>query len=287
MCIRDSFSGGGSLFNTVSGWTSGVIGVFQNLSAGAGGIFSSMVSSLGSIFGGLGSTIGSVFGTVSSFLKSNVLDVLGDIIGGASSAVSALARVVSGGSSGSSGGGWIDTAISIGSAIFSFFSDERMKENVKFNTTLANGINLYDFNYKSKYNLGTDTKTGVLAQQVQGKYPQAVSIGSTNGLLQVDYSKLPIPQDLLKLAKGGILDGPTMLGTNVMAGEAGPEAVLPLNRGSNGELGVNANGMGTINVNFNITAVDAQGIDQLLIERKQFITNMIRSSVADRGKVLY
>jgi hypothetical protein len=42
-----------------------------------------------------------------------------------------------------------------------------------------------------------------------------------------------------------------------------------------------------VNVNFNITAVDAQGIDQLLIERKQFITNMIRSSVADRGKVLY
>jgi phage-related minor tail protein len=78
-----------------------------------------------------------------------------------------------------------------------------------------------------------------------------------------------------------------MLSTNVLAGEAGPEAVLPLNRGSNGELGVNANGMGTINVNFNITAVDAQGIDQLLIERKQFITNMIRSSVADRGKVLY
>jgi len=285
--ISTIFSGGGSLFSTVSGWTSGVLDIFRNLSSGAGGIFSTMVSSLGSIFGGLGSNLSSVFGTVSSFLKTNVLDVLGDIIGGAANAVSALARVVTGGSSGSSGGGWIDTAISIGSAIFSFFSDERMKENVKFNTTLANGINLYDFNYKSKYNLGTDTKTGVLAQQVQGKYPQAVSVGSTNGLLQVDYSKLPIPQDLLKLAKGGILDGPTMLGTNVMAGEAGPEAVLPLNRGSNGELGVNANGMGTINVNFNITAVDAQGIDQLLIERKQFITNMIRSSVADRGKVLY
>ena len=286
--ISTIFSGGGSLFSTVSGWTTGVLDIFRSLSSGAGGIFSTMVSSLGSIFSGLGSNLSSVFGTVSSFLKSNVLDVLGDIIGGASSAVSALARVVSGGGGGgSSGGGWIDTAISIGSAIFSFFSDERMKENVKFNTTLANGINLYDFNYKSKYNLGTDTKTGVLAQQVQGKYPQAVSVGSTNGLLQVDYTKLPIPQDLLKLAKGGILDGPTMLGTNVLAGEAGPEAVLPLNRGSNGELGVNANGMGTINVNFNITAVDAQGIDQLLIERKQFITNMIRSSVADRGKVLY
>jgi phage-related minor tail protein len=70
-----------------------------------------------------------------------------------------------------------------------------------------------------------------------------------------------------------------------VAGEAGAEAILPLSRGSNGELGVNAQGMGAVNVNFTINAVDAQGIDQLLIEKKQFITNMVRSAVADRGKI--
>ena len=40
-------------------------------------------------------------------------------------------------------------------------------------------------------------------------------------------------------------------------GEAGPEAVLPLTRGSDGRLGVSAGG-GSVNVTFNVTANDAR-----------------------------
>jgi phage-related minor tail protein len=46
-------------------------------------------------------------------------------------------------------------------------------------------------------------------------------------------------------------------GTGLM-GEAGPEAILPLQRGADGRLGV-AGGGGAVNVTMNITTPDAQG----------------------------
>lgn len=58
--------------------------------------------------------------------------------------------------------------------------------------------------------------------------------------------------DLTKMikpyAKGGVVNSPTLFpmsgGRTGMAGEAGPEAILPLTRGSNGALGVQAQGGG-------------------------------------------
>ena len=41
-----------------------------------------------------------------------------------------------------------------------------------------------------------------------------------------------------------------------VAGEAGPEAILPLTRGSDGRLGVA--GGGNVSVTFNVTATDAR-----------------------------
>jgi phage-related minor tail protein len=61
-------------------------------------------------------------------------------------------------------------------------------------------------------------------------------------------------------AKGGVLAAPTYfpVGRGLgVAGEAGPEAVLPLARGSDGRLGVAAGG-GGVNVTFNVTASDAR-----------------------------
>jgi phage-related minor tail protein len=61
-------------------------------------------------------------------------------------------------------------------------------------------------------------------------------------------------------AKGGVLAAPTYfpMGRGLgVAGEAGPEAVLPLARGSDGRLGVSAGGA-SVNVTFNVTAGDAR-----------------------------
>ena len=61
-------------------------------------------------------------------------------------------------------------------------------------------------------------------------------------------------------AKGGVIASPSYfpLGQGLgLMGEAGPEAVMPLSRGSDGRLGV-AGGGGAVSVTFNVTASDAR-----------------------------
>ena len=61
-------------------------------------------------------------------------------------------------------------------------------------------------------------------------------------------------------AKGGVIASPGyfQLGSGLgLAGEAGAEAIMPLQRGSDGRLGV-AGGGGAVNVTFNVTASDAR-----------------------------
>jgi lambda family phage tail tape measure protein len=62
-------------------------------------------------------------------------------------------------------------------------------------------------------------------------------------------------------ANGGVVGGPTVFpmrgGTGLM-GEAGPEAIMPLRRGSDGRLGVQSSGGGGgVHVTMNITTPDA------------------------------
>ena len=97
---------------------------------------------------------------------------------------------------------------------------------------------------------------------------------------------------IVPYAKGGIFNKPTMFayanggaGNFGLLGEAGPEAIMPLSRGSDGKLGVKAAGGGTvINITNNIAegkstsrgnGSDSQGISQLskmmvaVIQREQ------------------
>jgi len=69
----------------------------------------------------------------------------------------------------------------------------------------------------------------------------------------------PMPKPF---AQGGVIAAPTAFplggGRTGLAGEAGPEAILPLARGSDGRLGVRAdNGGGTVTVTMNISTPDA------------------------------
>jgi phage-related minor tail protein len=70
-------------------------------------------------------------------------------------------------------------------------------------------------------------------------------------------------QSVLPFASGGVIASPVSfpLGQRHVgvAGEAGPEAILPLARGRDGRLGVRSEGgSGAVNVTFNVTAQDAQ-----------------------------
>jgi phage-related minor tail protein len=72
-----------------------------------------------------------------------------------------------------------------------------------------------------------------------------------------------LPSSVQAFADGGIVGQPTYfgMGRNLgLMGEAGAEAILPLARGSDGKLGVNAGGQGgqPVNVTFNISTPDAE-----------------------------
>ena len=79
-------------------------------------------------------------------------------------------------------------------------------------------------------------------------------------------------------ASGGVVSGPHV----ALMGEGGrDEAILPLERMSGGDLGVKAAGGGTTNVNISINAVDAKGVDELLVSRQDTLRNIIRQAMME------
>ena len=68
-----------------------------------------------------------------------------------------------------------------------------------------------------------------------------------------------------------------------MVGEAGPEMVVP-DRASNvvpnHQLGMSK----PVTVNFNINTVDARGFNELLVNSRAVIVNMINTAVNEKGK---
>lgn len=70
---------------------------------------------------------------------------------------------------------------------------------------------------------------------------------------------------VMPFAKGGVVSSPTgfpMRGGMGLMGEAGPEAIMPLTRGPDGRLGVQAGGGRAVNVVMNITTPDIQGFQR-------------------------
>jgi hypothetical protein len=72
-------------------------------------------------------------------------------------------------------------------------SDIRMKENIKHIAWLPNGLPVYTYEYKDEFKnhplAGYGTHTGVMAQEVEAMYPNAV-ITLDNGYKAVDYGQL-------------------------------------------------------------------------------------------------
>ena len=69
---------------------------------------------------------------------------------------------------------------------------------------------------------------------------------------------------VMPFAKGGVFSSPTtfpMRGGTGLMGEAGPEAIMPLARGPDGQLGVRGGG-GAVHVTMHITTPDVQGFQR-------------------------
>lgn len=78
----------------------------------------------------------------------------------------------------------------IGSALGGFFSDIVLKTNIQFENKIKNNLPIYTFEYINE-NHGVGRFEGVMAQDVEKTYPQAVSI-SPEGYKMVDYSQIGI-----------------------------------------------------------------------------------------------
>lgn len=118
--------------------------------------------------------------------------------------------------------------------------------------TLANSLINTAFNAAVKP--VTDQAGGVISQGVGSLFGGLFGFAKGGSFVQ---------GQVQPFASGGIVNGPTLFpmrrGTGLM-GEAGPEAIMPLSRGSDGQLGVRSQGGGgPTNVVVNVTTPDVEG----------------------------
>lgn len=108
---------------------------------------------------------------------------------------------------------------------------------------------------------------------IKGLIPSFINMvpsQETKGFLQAVVNQLPAgplperwdPWTTVHYASGGIVNGPTLFGMGGgdglgLMGEAGPEAIMPLKRGPDGNLGVAGHGTGGTVVHMNIKTPDA------------------------------
>jgi lambda family phage tail tape measure protein len=117
---------------------------------------------------------------------------------------------------------------------------------------------------------GMNSLMGSFSSPTTGATPNYSNANYNPGAVQV--SSLPSANgnafwdgNVIPFANGGVVSSPTMFpmarGMGVM-GEAGPEAIMPLQRGADGKLGVRAGGGGQGGVVINQTiTIDARGAD--------------------------
>ena len=298
----------------------------KGLGSNVGDIFSGIGGFIGDAFsaitGGGGSVISDVVSTVGGLLDfgssaGSVLSSIGSGVGAVASAFGTLGSVALGVGGVMAFGSLVDSAVKGLDRLFGYEPDDAEANQQamagaqqKTASQSANAKAVQDLNQRySIMNFGgpkyriTDLQTGKtqdrtitdvnaatqLGAQLTGLSGQGLGAYIFSGSTKYGAKGLAFDEgNVTKYALGGIIDRPTMFATNTgvaIGGEAGTEAILPLSRGPNGELGVQ--GGGAVNISFTINAVDSKGIDQILMERRQYITNMVRSAVAEKGRSLY
>jgi hypothetical protein len=114
-----------------------------------------------------------------------------------------------------------------------------------------------------------DTVYGIAMRPVQNALGGAVAQGMAamlSGMMPFEKGGAFAQGRVMAFAKGGVVSRPTafpMRGATGLMGEAGPEAILPLARGADGRLGVQAGGAARpVTVVMNIQTPDVPGFQR-------------------------
>ncbi|MES2549435.1 MAG: phage tail tape measure protein [Pseudomonadota bacterium] len=130
-------------------------------------------------------------------------------------------------------------------------------DGMKLNDALKTVANtIVDQVYSIAIKPVTGALGGLLAQRVGGLMGAGMPFANGGAFSQ---------GRVMPFAKGGVVSSPTgfpMRGGMGLMGEAGPEAIMPLARGPDGRLGVQAGGGRAVNVVMNITTPDIQGFQR-------------------------
>jgi phage-related minor tail protein len=136
-----------------------------------------------------------------------------------------------------------------GTALGQAFADVAVKGKGLGEVLRSLALRLSELTLKAAFKPLTDALGSALAGGLSGGVAFA-----TGGVLQ---RGLPVP-----FADGGVIASPIAfaLANNRLgiAGERGPEAILPLARGSDGRLGVRAEGSGAVTITINVSTPDVE-----------------------------
>ena len=114
----------------------------------------------------------------------------------------------------------------------------------------------------------------MLEKKITAEKIKQATIGATSAL-----SGLGSFKGFFGMASGGAVSK----GKPVVVGERGPEMFVP---NSSGQIQQNARGTGggTVNVNFNIDAIDSSSFNNVLVENRGVITSIINNALNEKGR---
>lgn len=221
-----------SISSFFSGLWQGIIGFFQNAGSTAQNIWNSVVSFFQSIpgkisgfFSGIGSAIGGFFTSAGN----NIRNIFNAVVSFVSSIPGRIIGFFS----------------SVGSAIGGYFNNVSNNIRNAFNNAVSfvSGIPSKIAGFFSgiggriaDFFRGIPNAIGAIFRGI--RVPTLHISGSLNPIDWVKHGKMP---KIDFYAKGGIMEGPTLFGFNginpMIGGEAGREAILPLNEKVLGQIG--------------------------------------------------
>jgi lambda family phage tail tape measure protein len=120
-------------------------------------------------------------------------------------------------------------------------------------------------------------------------------VGMVSGPIQA-FSQAVIPSangnafqggNVVPFANGGVVSRPTLFpmmgGRTGLMGEAGPEAIMPLKRGRDGKLGVQAESGNTVHIvqNFSVAANGDESVKRIVAQQVPAIAEATKAAVID------